>query len=80
MIGSPEWIGGTLYIRVNQHGTLMKLPSIPWYRRLKLYLLWYVGMIKTPEDWYLRAYKSLEGWRIYLDLASTTAGRNVRKG
>ena len=49
MIGQVYYIHGTYYMQVNAKGTLEKLPPIPWYRQLRLYLMNRFGVLHLQD-------------------------------
>jgi hypothetical protein len=49
MIGQIHFVGGSSYVQVNEHGTLEKLPGIPWYRQLRLYWLNRYGRLHLQD-------------------------------
>lgn len=49
MIGQVYFVGRDAYVQVNEHGTLEKLPEIPWYRQLWLYWLNRCGRLHLQD-------------------------------
>ncbi|MFA5376824.1 MAG: hypothetical protein WC455_13830 [Dehalococcoidia bacterium] len=50
MIGQIVYVGDKWYVQTNEEGTLESLPSIPWHHQLWIYLLNYLGIIKSVHE------------------------------
>ena len=49
MIGDIEIIGNDYYVKSNSNGTLEKLPTIPWYRILQIFVMNYFKKMTIGE-------------------------------